>query len=190
MPGAISTSVNPSGLRAKTATFGDKQHVLTQFGGISAIVRHLLQLGHELGKSSFLPDQRLPILPVDVQATRCEGSAEDHGLGILGDVLEAADADDATTKTTDVDAALGIDLGEGEEGQIEAATIVEVELVGLIDDGVVVHGGSGIDTGCRGAADQTLLVAQHNLVEETLFGGNIGDASGHARAEIADRTGE
>ncbi len=55
--------------------------------------------------------------------------------------------DDRVAEAADVDVAAGIHFREGEEGDIESATIVEIELVGLVDHGVVVLRAAGIRPG-------------------------------------------
>ena len=82
---------------------------------------------------------------------------------------------------------VGIDLDERQEREVEPAAVVEVELVGLIDHGVVVLRGAGIRPGQRRAADEALLVGEHDPVEDVLFGGDRRDAGRNAGAEIADR---
>ena len=85
-----------------------------------------------------------PSLAGDLEPAGREGAAEDHALGVLADVDEAADADDLVAEPADVDVARRIDLGEGQEGEIEPAAVIEVELVGLVDHGVVVLRGAGV----------------------------------------------
>ena len=65
-------------------------------------------------------------------------------LRVLADVDEAADADDLVGEAADVDVAVAVDLGEGQEREVEPAAVVEVELVGLVDHRVVVLRGAGI----------------------------------------------
>ena len=37
---------------------------------------------------------------------------------------------------------MSVDLGEAEECPVEPAAVVEIELVGLVDDGLCVNGGA------------------------------------------------
>ena len=55
-------------------------------------------------------------------------------LGALADVDEAAGAGQPRAEAGDVEIAVPVDLGEAEEGAVEPAAVVEVELVGLVDD--------------------------------------------------------
>src|SRR5689334_18269740 len=98
--------------------------------------------------------------PRDIETAGGEGATEDDPLRVLADVHEAAHADDAVPEAADVDIAVGIDLGKGEEGDIEPAPVVEVELVRLVDHRAEVGGRPGFDATRRGAADQPLLVGQ------------------------------
>ena len=71
-----------------------------------------------------------------------EGSHEHHRLGALADVDEAARARKPRAKARDVEVAVPVDLGEAEERAVEPAAVVEIELVGLVDDGLCVDGGA------------------------------------------------
>ena len=125
----------------------------------------------------------------DLEAARREGAAEDHVLGVLADIDEAADADDLVGETADVDVAGRIDLAERQEREIEAAAVIEIELIALVDQRVVVLRGARIRAGHRRAADESLLVGERDPVEDVLFGRDRRDAGRNSGAEIADRAG-
>src|SRR5262249_56308169 len=91
----------------------------------------------------------------DLRADRRKGADEHHLLGILADVDEAAGPGEARTELADVQIALLIRLGETEERRIEAATIVEVELIGLIDDSLCIDRGAEIEPARRDAHDDS-----------------------------------
>ena len=59
-------------------------------------------------------------------------------FGVLADIDETARADDLVAEAADIDVARLVDLGEGQKGEIEAAAVVEIELVGLIDHRLIV----------------------------------------------------
>ena len=80
-----------------------------------------------------------------------------------------------------------VGLGEAEEGEVEAAAVVEVELVRLIDNRLGVGGRAEVQTRCRYAADHAGLGSQRHEVDDALFRGHGRDAFRHADAEVDDR---
>ena len=71
-------------------------------------------------------------------ARRQEGPQEDQLLGVLADVDEPARSGQFRAEPADVDVALGVGLGHAQKRRVQAAAVVEVELGGLIEDGVAV----------------------------------------------------
>ena len=130
MPGAISTSSSPAIVGAEQRALGHEQGGAALFGGKGRVVADLLDRSDELAVPAFLHDAQPAVLERGLQSAGGEGAAEHHLPGVLADVDEAADADDLVAEPADVDVALGIDLGKGQEGDVEAAAVVEVELVG------------------------------------------------------------
>ena len=106
-------------------------------------LRHIAVLDHA----------QAPVLDRHAEATRREGTDEHHLLGILTDIDEAAGAGEARTEFADVQIAFAVGLGEPEKGCVKATAIIEVELIGLIDDGLRVDRRSEIESACRDAAD-------------------------------------
>ena len=82
-----------------------------------------------------------------------------------------------------------IDLGEAEEGAVEPAAIVEVELIGLVDDSLRIDRGAEVEAGGRHAADHAGLGRQREQIGDALFRCHGGDAFRHADAEIDDGVG-
>jgi hypothetical protein len=110
---------------------------------------------------------------------------------VLADVDEAAAwPDDAVAEPAHIGVALLVRPGERQERQFDAATVVEVELVGLIDHGRVVACRPRLVAGRRRAADQPLLIRDHHVVKLGFFRGDRGDAGRNARGEIADGIGK
>src|SRR4030095_7358735 len=94
----------------------------------------MLDLGDELGRRGVAPDPEASALDPDLAVAGAE-VADEHDLArALADVDEAAGAGKAWGALRDVDVALGVGLRQAEEGDVEAAAVVEVELVGLVDD--------------------------------------------------------
>jgi len=69
----------------------------------------------------------------------------------LADVDEAASAGKSSPETTNVDVADIIDLGHAEDGDIEPAAIIKIELLVLVNDRVSVDGGAEIEARGRNA---------------------------------------
>ena len=84
-------------------------------------------------------------------AARREGAEKHHLLGVLADVDEAAGARQPGAELADVDAALAVGLRHAEEGHVEPAAVVEVELRRLIDQRLDVAGGAEIEPARRHA---------------------------------------
>src|SRR5262249_36569497 len=106
--------------------------------GKLGVVADLLDAADELPVTSLLGNGERAIAGLQFETARGEGSAEHHVLGVLADVDETAHADDLGAEAADVDTASRIDFRERKEGDVEAAAVVEVELVRLIDDRIVV----------------------------------------------------
>ena len=113
----------------------------------------MLDLMHELLQVAILDDPQTSILDRHLQAAGHESADEHHLLGILADVDEAAGAGETWAEFADVQIALLVRLGKTEKRGIKAAAIVEVELIGLVDDGLRIDRGAEIEAACRHAAD-------------------------------------
>ena len=55
-----------------------------------------------------------------------------------------------------------VDFGERKKSQIEPAAVVEIELIGLVDHRLIVAARARFVAGGRHAADQSLLVGEHD----------------------------
>ncbi len=98
------------------------------------------------------------VRPSDVKPAACERAAEDHRLRVLTDVDEAAGPDDPVAEAADIDVAFLIDLGEGQKRELKPAAIIEVELIGLVDNRLIIAARADFVSRCGRAADQALLV--------------------------------
>ena len=107
-------------------------------------------------------DREAPIAHLDLERPRRERADEHHRLGALADVDEAARAGEPRTEARDVEVAVPVDLGEAEEGAVEPAAVVEVELIGLVDDGLGIDGGAEVEAGGGHAADDAGLGRQRH----------------------------
>ena len=87
-------------------------------------------------------------------------------------------------KTADVEIALAIRLGEAEKRDIQAAAVIEVELVRLVDDGLCVGGGAEIEASCRNPAHHAGFGGERDQVDDVFFRRDAGDAFRHADPKI------
>ena len=110
--------------------------------------------------------------------------AKTRTLGVLRDVDEAAGAREPLAEAADVDVALRVALREAQAGEVEAAAVVEVELLVLVQHGGRVQGGAEIEPALRQAADHPGLGGERQVFQHPLLGGHRRDPLGHADAEI------
>src|SRR6266550_4440933 len=117
---------------AEYRALGHEERHLSLRTSHARAVANLLELGHELAMSPFLANDGLAVLPNNVQLSRSQRAAEDDAARVLADVDEAADADDPVAEAAHVDVAFRVYLRKRQEGEIESATIVEIELRRLL----------------------------------------------------------
>ena len=122
-----------------------------------------------------------------LEALRGQRPDEVDAPGLRADVREAARPADAALEGVDVDVALGVDLGERQARDVEAAAVVEVEHVRLVDHRLVVEAGAALVAGHRDATEDALLHGQHELVGDALLPGDPADELADPEAEVADR---
>ena len=79
-----------------------------------------------------------------------------------------------------------IDLGEGEAGDVDPASVVEVEHVRLVDQRLIVEPGSTVVAGSGNTAEDPLLNRQHEQVRDILFLGDGTDVLADSEAEVRD----
>ena len=71
-----------------------------------------------------------------------------------------------------------------EDGDVEPAAVVEVELAGLVDDGLRIHRRAEIQPARRNAADHAGLGGQRDQVDDAFLRRDAGHALGHADAQV------
>jgi hypothetical protein len=109
---------------------------------------------------------------------------ENDLLRILADVDESSRSDEPGSKLAHVDVARFVHLRGAEEGDIQTAPVVEIELVWLIDEGVDVRAGSEIEAAVGHPADDARLRRQGKQIQHSFFVRNAGDPLGHPDAEV------
>ena len=104
----------------------------------------------------------MQVLQGHVQVTCCEGAHQHHGFGVLADVDEAAGPGQARTELAYVQIALGIGLGQAQDGNIQTSTIVKVKLVGLVDHRLRIDRSTKAQAAGRDAANHARLGRKGN----------------------------
>ena len=181
--------LQPPRREAEDAPLGDVEDGLAARGGVATAEGDLPHGLDELAGSPLLHDPQPAVLDRDLEPARGEGAGEDHGPGVLADVDEAAGAGELAAETADVDVALGVALGHAEDGEVEAAAVIEVELLVLVDHRVRVDGRAEIETRRRYPADHAGLGGQRDVAEDLLLVGHGGHALRHADTEVDHAVG-
>src|SRR5262249_46918947 len=177
------------GGKLEHAAFRDVEDGLAAFCRILTGNRPVLDVEDELLQLAVLDDAQAAVLDPDLEAAGRKGADEHHLLGVLADVDEAAGAGKARAELADVEIAVLVRLGETEKGRVEAAAVVEVELIGLIDDGLCIDRSAEIEPARRYPADDPGLGRPRHQAGDLFLIGDVGDALGHADAEIDDAVG-
>src|ERR1700674_4533865 len=87
----------------------------------------------ELARFRFLEDGELAAGQRDAQAPGAEGTDEDHLLGVLADVNEAAGAGKLRAEFAIVEIAGPAGLRQAEKRRVETTAVIKIELVRLVD---------------------------------------------------------
>ncbi len=146
----------------------------------------MFDFGDELEYFALALDAQLPLVHGDFQVAGGEGAGEHHLSRVLADVDETARAGDARTEFRDVEIAVPVDLGQPQHRDVQATAIVEIELVGLIDDGLDVGGGAEIQPAGGNAAHHARFGGEGQQIDDLFLGGDVGDTLGHTDAQIHD----
>ena len=191
IPGASSVKHSPSRRNSNTARSGDVERPLARGEGPGAVVGDLLDLAATNLRTS--PSLTICSRPSPMTTSRffaVKVPQKTETLRVLRDVHEPADARGSTLpKRPDIHIALGIGLGQSEEGRVEPAAVVEVELRGLVDDRVRVEGDAEIQPARRRPADRAGLHGEREALPHPLLGRNATDVLRQADPEVDDVAG-
>ena len=168
------------------AALGDVEHRLLARGSIFAAEGAMLDFVDEFRRGAFFQNPELAVLDRHVEVTGVERADEHRLLRVLADVDEAAGAGQLGPELADVQIAFAVGLGEAEEGDVQTASIVEIELVRLVDDGLGVGRGTEVESAGRHAADHAGLGGQRDEIDDLFLVGDVGDAFRHADPEVHD----
>ena len=80
-------------------------------------------------------------------------------------------------------------LGKTQKGCIETTAIVEIELIGLIDDGLRIGRRTEIEPSRRYASNHARFSRERHQIGDLLLIGDVRNAFRHADAEIDDAVG-
>ena len=143
----------------------------------------LIDLVDELMKLAFLGDGQLAVAGLDLDAVG-HGAAEDRLLGVGSDIREAAAAGDSLSKAGDIDVSDCIRLCKAEVADIQAAAVIEIELIGLIDIGLGIEGAAETEAAAGDSADRAALDCQGHLVRHAFFSRDCGDPLRNADSKV------
>src|SRR5262249_14764374 len=148
----------------------DIEHALATFACGIAREGAMFDLADEFCHAALAHDGKSAVLDMDLQLTGHERPDKHHRLGALTDVDETARARQPRTKARHVEIAPPVHRGEPQKGAIKPATIIEVELVGLVDDGLRIDGGSEVEAASWHATDDAWFRCHGHEVADALFG--------------------
>ena len=132
---------NPLLRQAEHGPLRDNYHFLASRYSIPTVKGNLRNLFHRLDKLSFLPDTNGSSFHRLLQSPRLQRSSKDSLFGILADVHKATGPHDFPVEFMYVDISVPVELRKAEEGDIQTAAIIKIELSRHVDYG------PGIDTG-------------------------------------------
>ena len=173
----------------KNAALGHVHHRMAPQRRVAAAERAVFHLPHELDAVGLVQDPELSCLDSDLQAAGAEGSDEHNLLRVLADVDEAARPGQLAPEPADVHVSFAVGLREPQEREVQAPAVVQVELVRLIDHRLRVGGRAEIQSSGGNSADHSRLGRQRDQIDDPLLGGDLGDALGHADAQIHQAVG-
>src|SRR5512139_222699 len=165
------------------------EHGLSSLGGVLAAEGNLLDLLDELSLTALLFDLELAVRHSNLETAGGEGPHENDSFRVLTDVDESAGPHEAGTEFAHVDIAILVHFRCSQEGDVEAAPVVEIKLVRLIEKSVDVRAGAEVESAVGHPADHARLRRQGQEIEDAFLVGHPGRTLGHADAEIHDLVG-
>src|SRR6185369_14764005 len=126
----------PAGRQLEHATLRHIDDGLIAALCIVTAERHLLDFLDELPRPAFTDDLQFTVLDGDFEATDSECTGVDDGAGVLANVDKTAAAIETSAEAARVYVAFLVALGHAEARHVEAAAVVEIEHLVLIDDRV------------------------------------------------------
>ena len=124
------------------------------------------------------------VLDGDFEPARREGASEHQLLCVLRNVDEAPRASELTTEAADIHVARRVDLGKSKTSEIEAAAVIKVELLVLLNDGFGIERGSEVEPALRKASYDSGFGRERQVFENALLGRDSRHPFRHADAQI------
>ena len=144
----------------------------------------MFDLADKLCLITILDQAQASVLDRHAETTRCEGTDEHDLLGILTDIDEAAGARQARTKFAHIQVALAVGLREPKKRCVKPPAVIEVELIGLIDNGLCVDRRSKIEASRRHTANDARFSRECQQIRNFFLVCDVCNALGHSDAEI------
>lgn len=120
----------------KHATFGHVDNGLRALRCVVAGKGDLFNVFDELARPAFVENFNLAVRDLDFKAAGRKRSGKNDRARILRDINEAAAAVQAAAEPRGIDVALLVALGHAEASEIEAAAVIEVEHLVLVENGM------------------------------------------------------
>ena len=156
---------------AQHAALGDVEHGLARRAGPLAAESHMFHFVDELRHRAVAANAQPAVADVDLGAGG-ERPDEKHVARSLADIDEPAGAGEPPTEAADVDVPVAVDLRYAKECLIQSRAVVEVELVGLINDCLRVGGRAEAQAAGGHAADRARLDGERDQVENPFLAGH------------------
>src|ERR1700679_174697 len=144
----------------------------------------MLNRVNEFLACTFTPYFQTSFFDCDIEIACVKGPDEYDFLCALADVDKATCARQFRTEFADVEIALPICLRKTEKRDIQPASIVKVELIRLVDNGLGIRRRAEVQTARRDAADDTRLGRHRKEIDDLLLVGDTGNTFRHADTEV------
>src|SRR5208283_4324259 len=113
-----------------------------------------------------------------------KSAAENDLFGALSYVDKATCAGDARSELADVDVSELIHFGHSEDREVESAAVIEVEHVGMVDQGFRVDRRTEIEAAQGYSAHYSRLDGHRHQVTHAFLSADHSNTGGHADAQI------
>ena len=136
------------------------------------------------GNLPSVSTERRPSLTATLSPPVVKVPANTSFLCVLRNVDEAPRASELTTEAADIHVARRVDLGKSKTSEIEAAAVIKVELLVLLNDGFGIERGSEVKSALRKASYDSGFGCERQVFENALLGRDSRHPFRHADAQI------
>src|ERR1022692_4289220 len=134
------------GAESEHAPLRDVQHRGAAAHRFGAAEGSMFDALHELVPVAIMADRQHSLMDRDLDLSGTEGTDEHHFLCVLADVDETARACQPPAELRNVEITFPVGLRKAQKGNIQPTAIVEIELAGLVDDGLGIDGGAKVES--------------------------------------------